>query len=292
MALNAYLVDEVAEDLADGLITRREALRRLGLLGVGLAASTSLLAACGGDGDDASDSADTTTSADSGTGDANTIRFDGESGELIASWAAADDPKGALLIVHENRGLVPHFLTLPSRFAAEGYSSLCVDLLSPEGGTASLTDEAAAQAGLGAAPIERLIGDLRAGIDELERRVPDEKIGAIGFCFGGGMVWNLLQEGETRLAAAAPFYGPAPSDPDFSKSKAAVFAVYGELDTRVNASRESAEAALKAADLTYEVKTYPGADHAFFNDTGARYNETAARQANTDVLAWFDKHLA
>ena len=154
-------------------------------------------------------------------------------------------------------------------------------------------DEGAAQAALSAAPQERLTADMKAALDELEKRAPDQKLAVIGFCFGGGQVWQLLQSGETRLAAAAPFYGPAPDGADFSKSKqAAVFAVYGELDSRVNGSRPAAEAALEAAGNTHEIKTYPGADHAFFNDTGQRYNKNAATQAFTDVLAWFGKHLA
>jgi carboxymethylenebutenolidase len=291
MALSAYLVGEVAEDFADGLISRREALRRMGLLGVGVVAGGALLAACGDD--DGDDSAGATTTASTAVaGAAETIRFDGESGELIAAWAEADDPKGALLVVHENKGLTPHFPSVVSRFADEGYSSLCVDLVSAEGGTASMTDEAAVTAALNAAPDARLIGDLRAGIDELERRTADVKIGAIGFCFGGGMVWNLLQEGESRLAVAAPFYGPSPEKPDFSKAKAAVFAVYGETDTFVNPTRDRAEAALKAAGLTHQVKTYAGAGHAFFNETGPRYHEAAAREAYADVLKWFGTHLA
>jgi carboxymethylenebutenolidase len=122
--------------------------------------------------------------------------------------------------------------------------------------------------------------------------VPGAKVGVVGFCFGGGMTWNLLQAGEQRLAAAVPFYGPAPENPDFSKAKAAVYAIYGEQDERVNASREPAEAALKAAGLTYEIRTFAGAGHAFFNDTGPRYNAEAAQQAWQDVLDWFNQHLA
>ncbi len=121
--------------------------------------------------------------------------------------------------------------------------------------------------------------------------MPGQKIGAVGFCFGGGMVWNLLNAGETRLAAAAPFYGPAPATPDFSKAKAAVLAVYGETDTNVNPTRERAEAALKAANLKYEIKSFAGAGHAFFNDTGQRYNPTAATEAWSALLAWFNTYL-
>jgi len=140
--------------------------------------------------------------------------------------------------------------------------------------------------------MERLLGDLGAGIDELERRVPGVAVGTIGFCFGGATVWNLLQAGEARLAAAAPFYGPAPDDPDFSGAEAAVFAAYAQLDGRVNASRDGATAALEVAGLTHVVKIYAGADHAFFNDTGPRYVEAAAAEAYADVLAWFEEYLA
>ena len=85
---------------------------------------------------------------------------------------------------------------------------------------------------LAQASTERMIADLRAGIDELERREAGTKVAVIGFCFGGGMTWQLLATGEPRIAAAAPFYGPAPVGADFSGSRAAVLAVYGELDTR------------------------------------------------------------
>ncbi len=153
-------------------------------------------------------------------------------------------------------------------------------------------DEGAAQAALASATEADLLADLDAGLDELERRAPDAGLGVVGFCFGGGMVCQLLDEGDSRLAAAAPFYGPAPEGADFSGSQAAVFAVYAELDDRVNASRDAATMALEAAGLEHEVKTFAGADHAFFNDTGQRYHEVAATEAYADLLAWFGQHLA
>jgi carboxymethylenebutenolidase len=298
MALRDYLVGEVTQDFVDGLLTRREALRRLGLLGVGLTGATAMLAACGdGGGGSASPSVASSGASTSGSpgpsgAPGEPVRFAGPQGELQAAWSAAAQPKGAVLVVHENRGLTPHFFDLVGRLARDGYSALCVDLLSPEGGTASLTDPAAAPAALANAPAERLVADLRAGVDELQRRVSGAKVGVVGFCFGGGMVWNLLQAGEQRLAAAIPFYGPAPANPDFGKAKAAVYAIYGELDTRVNATRDSATAALEAAGLTHEVRTFAGADHAFFNDTGQRYNADAAKQAYAAVLDWFGRHLS
>jgi carboxymethylenebutenolidase len=298
MALRSYLVGEVTEDFSDGLLPRREALRRLSLLGLSVSSATALLAACS-DGGGQPEAAGATSPAAANTPGAagfgnpgQPVRFAGPAGELQGAWAAATDPKGVLLVIHENRGLTPHFFDLVGRFAKEGYSALCVDLLSAQGGTASLEDPAAAPTTLANTPPEQLVADLQAGIDELERRVPDTKVGAVGFCFGGGMTWNLLQAGEQRLAAAVPFYGPAPENPDFSHAKAAVLAIYGEQDERVNASRDRAEAALKAAGLTYQIRTFAGAGHAFFNDTGPRYNAEAAQQAYGEVLDWYGQHLS
>ena len=298
MALRSYLVGEVTEDFSDGLLSRREALRRLSLLGLSMSSATALLAACGDGGGQSGAAGATSPAAASTPGAAASgnpgqpVRFAGPAGELQGAWAAATDPKGVLLVIHENRGLTPHFFDLVGRFAKEGYSALCVDLLSAQGGTASLEDPAAAPTTLANTPPEQLVADLQAGIDELERRVPDAKVGAVGFCFGGGMTWNLLQAGEQRLAAAVPFYGPAPENPDFSQAKAAVLAIYGEQDERVNASRDRAEAALKAAGLTYQIRTFAGAGHAFFNDTGPRYNAEAAQQAYEEVLDWYGQHLS
>ena len=219
------------------------------------------------------------------------MRFRGPQGELQGAWAKASNPKGSVLVIHEKRGLTDHIRSLPPRFAGDGYSALAIDLLSEEGGTAAVGGEAEAAAALRQAPTERLIADLRAGIDDLERRERNAKTAVIGFCFGGGLTWQLLAAGEPRLAAAAPFYGPAPADADFSGSKAAVLAVYGELDSRVNATRDGAVAALQAAGLKHEVRTFPGADHAFFNDTGPRYNAAAATEAYQDVLDWFSTNL-
>ena len=185
-----------------------------------------------------------------------------------------------MLVVHENRGLTDHIRSVAGRLAASGYSALAVDLLSEEGGTGSFADEAAVTAALNNVPDSRFVADMKAAVDELERRVPGAKLGAVGFCFGGGMVWTLLASGEPRLAAAAPFYGPLPDGADFAGSpSAAVLGIYAEQDDRVNASRDAATAALEKAGLTHEIVTFPDAGHAFFNDTGQRYNPAAAAAA-------------
>ena len=118
------------------------------------------------------------------------------------------------------------------------------------------------------------------------------KLGVVGFCFGGAMTWRLLAAGEARLAVAVPFYGSIPDNPDFSKAKAAVLAVYAERDQRVNATRDAAAAALGQAGLTHEVRTFAGVDHAFFNDTGPRYDAMVAAEAYKALLDWLGRHLS
>ena len=316
MALKDYIVQEIALDCEEGLLSRREALRRLGLLGVGATAAGVLLAACGDDSNTASatsgassnapatsaassptsgspSSSAASSSAASASATGEEIRFAGPNGELIGLAADASSPRGAVLVIHENRGLTPHIRSIPPRLAADGYTALAVDLLSEEGGTASLPSEGDATAALGNAPAERMIADLRAGLDELGRRAPNAKLATIGFCFGGGMTWQLLAAGEPRLAAAVPFYGPFPSGASLEGSpNAAVLGVYAGLDSRVNGTKDAAEQALTAAGLTHELRVFDGVDHAFFNDTGPRYNADAAGQAYQQMLDWFGQHLA
>jgi carboxymethylenebutenolidase len=220
------------------------------------------------------------------------ITFAGPRGTLQGFFAPAAEPDGVILVIHENRGLTDHIRSVATRFAADGYAALAIDLLSEEGGTAALGDPGNVSSALAAASDERLVADMRAGLDELERRLPGATLAVTGFCFGGGMVWTLLDAGEPRLAAAIPFYGPTPSSPDFSGERAAVLGIYAELDARVNASRDTAAAALQAAGLVHEIKTYPGADHGFFNDTGGRHDPTQAAAAYADVLAWLRTHMA
>jgi carboxymethylenebutenolidase len=290
-ALQRYLAEEVAIDHADGIIPRREALRRLALLGLGVPAASALLAACGVG--ESPPPAPSEAAAPPGPAVATeAVTFPGPEGRTLqGAWAPAAQPRGAVLVVHENRGLTDHIRSVAGRLAADGYAALAIDLLSAEGGTAALGGEAEAMAALNAAPPERFTADMRAGLDELERREPGRKLGATGFCFGGGMVWLLLTSGDPRLAAAAPFYGPLPDDASFAGSKAAVLGIYAEQDERVNASREAARTALEQAGLTHEIVTYPGANHAFFNDTGPRYHPEAATQAYAKVLDWFGRHL-
>ncbi len=320
MALDRYLAEEICLDHREGLMTRRDALRRLTLMGLSLTAATALI-------EQATPSADAVTkrttttrrptrttkpatkpattkpvattaapaaTVRAGSGPAlatEAITFAGPAGRLRGTFAAAATPVGGVLIIHENRGLTPHFQALPGRFARDGFSSLAVDLASRQGGTDAVADQMPAP--LAQARTEDLVADLIAALDELARRTPGANLAVIGFCFGGGMVWNLLGAGDPRLKAAAPFYGVGPTNADFTRSKGtAVLAVYAERDSRrVNADRPAMTAALERAGLTHEVVVFPGVDHAFFNDTGSRYDATQAAAAYDAVLTWFTRHL-
>ncbi len=295
--LQRYIAEEIATDHVDGLLSRREALRRLALLGVGTAAAAALIAACGDrtSAPGASPSASATDTPPPGMQSAlstTPTAWAGPRGELQGAWVAAPSPRGAVLVIHENKGLNDWVRSVAGRLAGAGYSALAIDLLSEEGGTWTFADPAAATAALGTVAPERFIADLRSGLGELARRVPNQKSAAVGFCFGGGLVWRLLAAGEPRLAAAVPFYGPLPDNPDFAGSRgAAVLGFYGALDQRVTDSEPAARAALQRAGLVHELVVEPDADHAFFNDTGPRYQPAAAADAWRRLQDWFAAHL-
>jgi len=301
--LQKYVAEEIATDHVDGLLTRREALRRLGLLGMGTAAAGALIASCAGKRSaspaasaPASSPASAPVSAPPGMQTARPtepITWAGPRGPLMGSWAAAEDPRGAVLVIHENKGLTDWVRSVAGRLAGIGYSALAVDLLSEEGGTATFTDPAAATAALAAIEPQRFTADLSSALDEVQNRAPGQKLAAVGFCFGGGLVWRLLAAGEPRLAAAVPFYGPLPDDPDFAGSKnAAVLGFYGSRDERVTSTEPAAKAALDKAGLINELVTEPDADHAFFNDSGQRYDAVAAADAWRRLQDWLTRYLA
>ena len=306
--LQRYIAEEIATDHVDGLLSRREALRRLALLGVSTAAATALIAACGENKKTTSNAPVTSSgpaissaappissAAPPGSAKAlptTPITWAGPQGELQAAWAEAPNARGGVLVIHENKGLNDWVRSVAGRFAGIGYSALAIDLLSAQGGTAKFTDPAQATAELGKIPPDVFVANLKSGVGELQRRVPDKKIAVIGFCMGGGLTWQLLAAGEPQLAAAFPFYGPAPDNPDFAGSKdVAVLGFYGALDQRVTSTQPIVQAALTKAGLVHELVTEPDANHAFFNDTGDRYNATAADDAWRRVQDWLTKYV-
>ena len=302
--LQRYIAEEIATDHVEGLMSRREAMRRLALIGVGAAAATTLIAACSKDGEDAKPTADApatstgaATAAAPPPGIENALQtapvtWAGPRGELQGSWSQAASPKGGVLVIHENKGLTDWARSVAGRFAGIGYSALAIDLLSAQGGTATFTDPAEATAALSKISPEDFMADLRSGVAELQRRTPGVKVAAVGFCMGGGLVWQLLASGEPQLAAAVPFYGPTPEGADFGGSKdVAVLAFYGSKDARVTGTKDAAQQALDKAGVVNQLVVEDGADHAFFNDTGERYDPTAAADAWQKTQDWFAKYV-
>jgi carboxymethylenebutenolidase len=299
MAMRDYLATEIALDHAEGHITRREALHRLGLLGLSAIAASGLLAACASAEQAPTPSpappAPATPGANPGydvaaaLGRTSMVTFGGSAGQISGAYAApSGNPRGAVLVVHENRGLTDHIRAVAGRLAGDGYVALAPDLLSRVGGTPAAQDATAA---LGKIAEADLVADLQTSVQELGRRNPGVPRAAIGFCFGGGMVWRLLDAGAPDLAAAVPFYGPSPDNPTFDGTRAAVLGVFAEKDARVNAGRDKLDAALTAAGLRHEMLTVPGVDHAFFNDTGPRFNADAAASTYRRMLDWFAQYL-
>ncbi|HEV7422036.1 MAG TPA: dienelactone hydrolase family protein [Mycobacterium sp.] len=299
--LQRYIAEEIATDHVDGLLSRREALRRLALIGVGATAATALIAACGESRKPTAEAPVTSTGGATESapppGSENTvptepITWAGPQGELQGAWAPAQSPKGAVLVVHENKGLNDWARSIAGRFAGIGYSGLAIDLLSAQGGTGAFSDPAQATAALSKITPAEFVANLKSGVGEVQRRAPGVKVAAVGFCMGGGLVWQLLASGEPQLAAAVPFYGPLPDGADFSGSKdVAVLGLYGAKDTRVTSTKDAAQQALTKAGLVNELVVEPDSDHAFFNDTGERYNATAAADAWQRVQDWFTKYI-
>jgi len=301
-ALQRYIAEEIATDRVDGLLTRREAMRRLALLGMGAAAATELISACSAQREPAGTPTpapvpESSTGSGQPPGAANAlptapITWAGPQGQLQGAWSQAANSKGCVLVIHENKGLNDWVRSVAGRLAGAGHSALAIDLLSEEGGTGAFQDPAEATAALGKISPERFTHDLNSGVAELKLRAPGQKVGAVGFCFGGGLVWQLLASGALGVSAAVPFYGPLPANPDFTGSKAAVLAIYAAQDSRVTGSQPFAKAALDRTGLVNEIVVEPNADHAFFNDTGPRYSAAASADAWQRLLDWFGRYLA
>jgi carboxymethylenebutenolidase len=199
--------------------------------------------------------------------------------------------RGAVVVIHENRGLNPHIRDVARRVAKAGYLALAPDALSPFGGTPADEDEARTLIGKLEAP--KNLNNFLKGFDYLRgRRESNGKTGCVGFCWGGAMS-NQLAVHAPQLAAAVAYYGRQPEAADVPKIKAAVQLHYGGLDERVNAGIPAYEEALKAAGTKYELYVYEGAQHAFNNDTApTRYNAEAAKLAWDRTLRLFKDTLA
>ncbi len=193
---------------------------------------------------------------------------------LLGYWAkpVGDGPYPIVLVCHENRGLTDHIKDVTRRFAQAGYAALAVDLLSRQGGTAG-KDSSSVPGLLSSMPQDQFVQDFISGLRYAQQQpgVQADRVGMTGFCFGGGVTWRVAV-GLPELRAAVPFYGPPPSADEVSAINAAVLAIYAERDSRITSTAPTMETAMQQAGKTFEKIIYPNTDHAFFNDTGTRYN--------------------
>jgi carboxymethylenebutenolidase len=211
-------------------------------------------------------------------------------------WARAlkEGKLPAVMVCHENRGTDEHYRDVARRFAHAGYVAIHLDLLSHKGGTEAIPSEERPAALTGPGMIDTYVQDFRNAMQFLRQQpfVDTERIGMTGYCFGGGMTWNVAIK-EPTLRAGVAYYGSPAYRDEVRRIRAAMLGVYGEHDERVNASIEPNRQQLQEAGVPFELKVYPGAGHAFFNDTRPdRYNAEAAQAAWRDTLAWFGTHLA
>ena len=214
------------------------------------------------------------------------------SGKMRGYLATPARPSGklpAVLVIHENRGLNPHIEDIARRLAIDNFVAFAPDALFPLGGYPG--DEDKARELFPKLDQAKTREDFIAAAHWLRARPETNgKLGAVGFCYGGGVV-NFLATQVPELAAGVPFYGSAPNAGDVPKIKAAMLIQSADVDERINASWPGYEQALKAANVRYERFQYPGTQHGFNNDTTPRYDERAATLAWERTIAHFNKYL-
>jgi carboxymethylenebutenolidase len=215
------------------------------------------------------------------------------SGKMRGYFARPEKAAGkrpGILVIHENRGLNPHIEDVARRFALESFVAFAPDALFPLGGYPG--DEDKARELFPKLDQAKTREDFVAAAAFLKAR-PEctGKIGAVGFCYGGGMVNYLATRLGADLAAAVPFYGSAPNVDDVAKIKCPMLIQSAEVDERINASWPAYEQALKAANVRYERFLYPGTQHGFHNDTTPRYDAAAAKLAWERTVAFFKQNV-
>ena len=202
-----------------------------------------------------------------------------------------DGPFPAVLVMHENRGLNPHIEDVARRAAVAGFLALAPDGLAPVGGYPGNDDDGRVlQRGLDQAALDQ---DMINSARYLKAHpLSTGRLGATGFCWGGGMTNRLAVVLGADLDAAVPFYGAAPRSEDVSKVEAALMVIYAGTDPRINAMWPEYEAALQAAGVTYEMHMFEGTLHGFHNNSTSRYNEAAAALAWNRTVGFFREHLS
>jgi carboxymethylenebutenolidase len=221
-----------------------------------------------------------------------TISYKGINGEMKAYVARPKELKAypTVIIIHENRGLTPHIEDVARRAAQAGFLAIAPNALSMANPAPANEDEA--RTAFSQLKAEDNLANFIKVFDYIPtRKDSNQKIGCVGFCWGGAMA-NSLAVNVVNLKAAVAFYGRQPASVDVPKIKSAVQLHYASLDERVNAGAKEYEEALKANGKNYELFMYEGVNHAFHNDTSAaRYNEQAAKLAWERTMNFFKKYL-
>jgi carboxymethylenebutenolidase len=208
-----------------------------------------------------------------------------------AAKAGGDARSPAVLVIHENRGLNPYVEDVARRAAVAGFVALAPDGLAPVGGYPGNDDDGRQlQSSLDQAKLRQDM--VNSALYLKKHALSNGKLGATGFCWGGGMVNNLAVAIGADLNAGVPFYGAAPAAADVAKIKAALLIQYAGVDERINGMWPEYEVALKANKVSYQMYTYEGTNHGFHNNSTPRYNEAAASLAWERTIAFFKQHLA
>ncbi|HXD11652.1 MAG TPA: dienelactone hydrolase family protein [Anaerolineales bacterium] len=320
-----YLAEEFAEDYQEGRLSRRDALKLIVSVTGSLLIADSILTACTPPPEEATQRAvptDLSTAVPpAASASPTTEPVPTESASAVTAYGTVmpDDPAiiagevqipaadtniigyltrpadgiavPVILICHENRGLTPHIQDMARRYAKAGYVGLAIDLLSREGGTEAVGSGNVPGA-LGSIDPSQFVEDFKSGWKYLQSQsfADAARVGMTGFCFGGGVTWQVAVH-MPELLAAVPYYGPHPVASDVPNIHAAVLGIYGGLDSRIDSGIPAIEEAMKANNKIYEKIVYPNADHAFNNDTGTRYNPEASKDAWEQALAWFEKYV-
>jgi carboxymethylenebutenolidase len=282
---------DLYDEYCHGGMDRREFLRRAGAISVagisGLAMAQALLPRYA--------EAQTISFTDERI-KANYVDYDspgGTSGSMRGYLVrpSGDGPFASVLVIHENRGLNPYIEDVARRFAVEGFLALAPDGLSPVGGYPGNDDDGRTlQKSLDQAKLKQ---DMLNSANFLRTHaLSTGKLGAVGFCWGGGTTNFLAVQMGDALAAGVPFYGAAPSSEDVARIRAPLMIQSAEDDKRINAMWPDFEAALKSNRVDYQRHLYPGTRHGFHNNSTPRYNEAAAKLAWERTVAFFKARLA
>jgi carboxymethylenebutenolidase len=277
---------DLYEKYRNGNLDRRGFLKKLAYLAGGAAAAVSILPILEKNSIEAQ-----VVAEDDPRLNTEYIQYPGKTGDVRAYKACPKNAEKlpAVIVVHENRGLVSHIEDVVRRIALEGYFAIGPDALSPLGGTTKNSDEDRAK--LRKLDSESTIENFVAAVDYLKTHPQTTgKVGCMGFCWGGG-VTNQVAVRAPELTAAVPFYGSQPEPEDVPKIKANMLLHYASLDERINAGISDFEEALKAAGIEYKIFMYEGAAHAFFNDTGSRYHKEASELAWKRTIEFLNEKL-